>query len=165
LSLSEGFLISLESIQSLISLHRNDLSRSIVSLNYWATSGGVGAYGQKELLRVSDELPEADCQKLEKAIFNSAKPAMSLDELESMSGCPLTFVGLSECRSRENVFDSPSDLKTLFDNGFVDLFEFNFIDLMPFPRVPRPTLQGNLIFLSPLTDTETLQFKDLVNVQ
>jgi hypothetical protein len=88
LSLSEGFLISLESIQSLISLHRNDLSRSIVSLNYWATSGGVGASGksisgQKELLRVSDELPEADCQKLEKAIFNSAIPKMSLDELST----------------------------------------------------------------------------------
>jgi hypothetical protein len=145
MSLSEGFLISLESIQSLISLHRNDLSRSIVSLNYWATSGGVGASGQKELLRVSDELPEADCQKLEKAIFNSAIPTMSLDELESMSGCPLTFVGLSECRSRENVFGSPSDLKTLFDNGFVDLFEFNFIDLIPFPRIPRPAIQGNLI--------------------
>jgi hypothetical protein len=149
LSLSEGFLISLESIQSLISLHRNDLSRSIVSLNYWAISGGVGASGksisgQKELLRVSDELPEADCQKLEKAIFNSAIPTMSLDELESMSGCPLTFVGLSECRSRENVFDSPSDLKTLFINGFVDLFEFNFIDLIPFPRIPRPAIQGNL---------------------
>jgi hypothetical protein len=143
ISLCEGFLINLESIQSLIAILDNDISRSIVALHYWATSGDGSRQGILEPFRESETIAdEISCNKIETLIFNSAKAQRANEKVAVQSGCPMPFVGLGDveewCANSNILLNDPNTLKVLFEHGFVGLFEFNMLGLLALPLTPKP---------------------------
>jgi len=168
LALSEGFLISLSSIRNLFSLTGNDVSRSIVALHYWANSGGGKPETfECEPLRPDGEVNEKEnFNKIEKLLFNSGKWEPVTANVKAQSGCPMPFVGIggvTESQKSIHLLDSDWAVKTMLENGFVDLLEFNLFDMLPLPRVSRPpptgtTLKSSLGFVLYLLSNTYISF-------
>ena len=102
-----------------------------------------------ESLRPEGELnEEQNFDKIEKLLFNSGKWQEVTANAQTQSGCPMPFVGIGgvkESQKSVNLLDSHWGVKTMLENGFLDLLEFNMFDMLPLPRVPRPPPTGTTL--------------------
>lgn len=132
MALCEGFLVSRPSLQALVALHRGNLARSILALNYWTTSqgGNVSTAETKAGELSTSSSNEKSWQEIEQLVLHSGKQRGVLVDIQPMTDCSLPFVGVDELNA-EKIRSDGSMLKTIFENGFADLFNFNMIDLLP----------------------------------
>lgn len=140
MALCEGYFVDVRSIERLVSFCRNNLSRSVLALNYWATSGGEilssdtfysGKVAVPAVFGGDDEM----FLKIEKLVFGSGKRLGLENVVRPIAGCPTPF---GSDLNVESLFNDVSMLRTVIENGDSGVFNSCLIDYILCNNGPVP---------------------------
>jgi hypothetical protein len=123
MALCAGFFVSRKSIESLISLHQDNLGRAALALNYWATSGAIAATTEQsssdpQATSLAKSKDDDDWEKIEQVLLGSGKRPLASNEVRPMAVSPFPNLDVD-------------DVEIIFENGFVDLIDSNLMELLP----------------------------------